>query len=231
MTEFFFDLINKIQLRQVYILLACLFPLPHILHQARLQQGKSWRWSARDEATPDSDHGWFWQPGEVKGVRLWRERVVCSNFSSTTCSRATMNVKVCNNDCDECESVQQWLQMRELTTVDYGQGKKGRTCADVDTRTCNDAIMREESDTCGDMNLKLTLVEIWAWIRHLWRNGLESCNYVIVSVEPYKQGCNKEHARLQPNHRQRQTDRSKIVFSDLSRWLKGLPQKIIGKLL
>ena len=50
--------------------------------------------------------------------------------------------------------------MRELTTVDYGQGKKGRTCADVDTRTCNDAIMREESDTCGDMNLKLTLVEI-----------------------------------------------------------------------
>ena len=43
MTEFFFDLINKIQLRQVYILLACLFPLPHILHQARLQQGKSWR--------------------------------------------------------------------------------------------------------------------------------------------------------------------------------------------
>ena len=52
MTEFFFDLINKIQLRQAYILLACLFPLPHILHQARLQQGKSWRRSARGEATP-----------------------------------------------------------------------------------------------------------------------------------------------------------------------------------
>ena len=58
-------------------------------------------------------------------------------------------VKACNDDY-KCE---------DGRPCNYGCGK-ACTCADVDMRTCNDAIMREESDTCEDMNLNLTLVKI-----------------------------------------------------------------------